>query len=754
MVPLRLELKNFLAYRQPAPLDFTGLHVAVLTGENGAGKSSLLDAITWALWGRARAKRDDELVHQGQTEMRVELTFALGAQVYRVIRAKRAGRAAGSVLDLQVQNEQAKWVSIAEPTIPKTQDKLTRLLRLTYETFVNSAYLLQGQADEFTGKKPAERKQVLADILGLQEWEKYEDRAKHKIRGVDGQLAGVDAVLVEIEAELARRPDYERELSQAQARVIEVGERLRQAEADWARIEAARQALVTVQRQIDDLTRRGRDAEREIAALDADLREAQSRADTAALARDIAAAERRLRELDADEAERDRLTEARRLNGELVGTLRGQNESAQAEAETLKRRISAAEAEAGQARTRALEAARLDGDKLKRRVASLQTATEALCPTCGQPLSDEQRQQLMADLTAEAEARAATGQAEAAEIDQRRKTAVEDLNAAIDARRDAYRQNQLQLKTLTDEQARMDRDLQAFAVGLREKPTLLQKLAELRSALEQAGAAQERIAGLLERRARWNAAVEADQKQRAALEAEAAGQRALLRDADARQRALDQLRQEDTLVKARLGAADQKLRALDSQAQQREAKRAERQQLAEARGLYEELREAFGKKGVPAMLIEAAVPEIEAAANQLLGRITDGRMTVRFKMQKETQAGDVRETLDIEIADELGTRAYELYSGGEAFRVNFAIRIALSQLLARRAGTQLHTLIIDEGFGVLDGVGRERLVEAINAVQDDFDRILVVTHIDELKDAFPARIEITKTPQGSEIALG
>lgn len=754
MVPLRLELKNFLAYRQPAPLDFTGLHVAVLTGENGAGKSSLLDAITWALWGRARAKRDDELVHQGQTEMRVELTFALGAQVYRVIRAKRAGRAAGSVLDLQAQNEQAKWTSIAEPTIPKTQDKLTRLLRLTYETFVNSACLLQGQADEFTGKKPAERKQVLADILGLQEWEKYEDRAKHRIRGVDSQLAGVDAVLAEIEAELARRPDYERELSQAQTRVIEVGERLRQAEADWARIEAARQALVTVQRQIDDLTRRGRDAEREIAALDADLREAQSRADTAALARDIAAAERRLRELDADEAERDRLTEARRVNAELVGTLRGQNESAQAEAETLKRRIGAAEAEAAQARTRALEAARLDDDKLKRRVASLQTATEALCPTCGQPLSAEQRQKLITDLMAEAEARAAASQTEATEIDERRAAAVAELNAAIDARRDAYRQNQLQLKTLTDEQARMDRDLQTFAAGLREKPTLLQKLAELRSALEQAGAAQERIAGLLERRARWSATVEADQKQRAALEAEAAGQRALLRDADARQRALDQLRQEDTLVKARLGAADQKLRALDGQAQQREAKRAERQQLAEARGLYEELREAFGKKGVPAMMIEAAVPEIEAAANQLLGRITDGRMTVRFKMQKETQAGDVRETLDIEIADELGTRAYELYSGGEAFRVNFAIRIALSQLLARRAGTQLHTLIIDEGFGVLDGVGRERLVEAINAVQDDFDRILVVTHIDELKDAFPARIEITKTPQGSEIALG
>jgi len=124
---------------------------------------------------------------------------------------------------------------------------------------------------------------------------------------------------------------------------------------------------------------------------------------------------------------------------------------------------------------------------------------------------------------------------------------------------------------------------------------------------------------------------------------------------------------------------------------------------------------------------------------------------VRFNTQRETQAGDTRETLDIFISDELGTRDYANYSGGEQFRVNFAIRVALSQLLARRAGTQLQTLIMDEGFGVLDAAGREHLVEAINAAQSDFQRILVVTHIDELKDAFPTRIEIVKGADGSEI---
>jgi exonuclease SbcC len=163
------------------------------------------------------------------------------------------------------------------------------------------------------------------------------------------------------------------------------------------------------------------------------------------------------------------------------------------------------------------------------------------------------------------------------------------------------------------------------------------------------------------------------------------------------------------------------------------------------------LRVAFSKKGVPALIIEAAIPEIEDEANALLTRITAGRMYVRFDTQRETVKGETVETLDIRIADELGTRPYENFSGGEQFRVNFAIRIALSKLLARRAGAQLQTLVMDEGFGQLDASGRERLVEAINAIQHDFSRILVITHVEELRDAFPARIEVTKTPQGSQV---
>jgi exonuclease SbcC len=170
--------------------------------------------------------------------------------------------------------------------------------------------------------------------------------------------------------------------------------------------------------------------------------------------------------------------------------------------------------------------------------------------------------------------------------------------------------------------------------------------------------------------------------------------------------------------------------------------------------LYDDLVTAFGKKGVPAMLIESVLPELEQEANTLLGKMTDNRMTVRFETQRNAKSGDsVIETLEIKIHDGDSTRNYELFSGGESFRINFAIRIALSKLLARRSGASLQTLIIDEGFGTQDTTGRERLVEAIAGIQNDFQRILVITHIQELKDAFPVRIDIVKGPNGSQISV-
>ncbi|MFS8879901.1 AAA family ATPase [Synechococcus sp. H55.11] len=218
--------------------------------------------------------------------------------------------------------------------------------------------------------------------------------------------------------------------------------------------------------------------------------------------------------------------------------------------------------------------------------------------------------------------------------------------------------------------------------------------------------------------------------------------------------ALQEHRQGLDQVLSQIGAAQQRLQqALEQQSERAELER-QLQQARRQQQVYQELANAYGRNGIPALIIENVLPELEAQANQILGRLTQHRLHLRFVTQRSGRRSDkLIETLDILIADPRGTRPYETYSGGEAFRINFAIRLALSRLLTQRSGSDLQTLIIDEGFGSQDATGRAQLLAAINAVASDFACILVITHIPSLQEAFPHRIEVQPSPQGSRLSI-
>jgi exonuclease SbcC len=236
----------------------------------------------------------------------------------------------------------------------------------------------------------------------------------------------------------------------------------------------------------------------------------------------------------------------------------------------------------------------------------------------------------------------------------------------------------------------------------------------------------------------------------AAEAAELAGAPAALRTKEAELQLAGAARNSAIL---QLGEARQMVSSLDHMAKERAQYAAEREgHLAEVNA-YTQLADAFGKNGIQEMIIDAALPEIEDGANGLLDRLSGGRMRVAIETQRTGRTGGTISTLDVNVSDELGTRPYELFSGGEKFRINFAVRIAMSQLLARRANAPLRMLAIDEGFGSQDREGCDRLVEAIKVVQDDFDRILVITHLDELKEVFPVRIEVEKRAGGSTFTI-
>ncbi len=227
-------------------------------------------------------------------------------------------------------------------------------------------------------------------------------------------------------------------------------------------------------------------------------------------------------------------------------------------------------------------------------------------------------------------------------------------------------------------------------------------------------------------------------------------------DINAMEREVFSIKTEENRLRMEVGMARQLVAVLDTQRTRRAKLATQREGLTAQISRLKTLERAFSKDGVPALLIEQALPEIETQANDILDRLSGGAMSVHFETQrqyKDKSRDDRRETLDIIISDAAGPREYELFSGGEAFRVNFAIRLALSRVLAQRAGARLQTLVIDEGFGSQDAEGRQRLIEAINLVRSDFRKVLVITHLEELKEAFPARIEVEKTLHGSTVSV-
>jgi DNA repair protein SbcC/Rad50 len=857
MIPVTLRLRNFLSYGDTcAPIDFTSFRLACLSGDNGHGKSALLDAITWSLWGKARARSDEDLIHLGRLDMEVEFVFDLGSERYCVLR-KRARRANGrgrtltGVLELQIFDpERAEFQSISGDTQTETQRKIVELLRMEYETFINSAFLLQGRADEFTVKPPGERKRILADLLGLSHYDDLEERARAASRGIEIERREIQATLAETDREIAKRPEYLQQREQAQEKIQHLDQvarlqadalalmeqQARELEAKRVQLEEIRQrvgkaaedigllerqcaSLKSRLRELEALIARGPAIQANLARL-TDLREQELALSTQSH-RLIVLTERR-RKIDAalDAARAHLMADEARANGRYVELERVANQL-----DRLRMQVFQVETDVAasgnldalreecrstiQSNKSESELLRQLNDKLKADMAELKTRLELLrgddatCPLCGEDLGERGRATLAAQFEADgrrmgdqyrenaARLRALDGEITVTMRD------LERLDQQVQARSEAERKlAKLASAVQTAEQAAVDlvgagqaRDTarrqlreqdyapaeqKELSIVLREigelgydaglHDTLRQEIkalasaegeaARLAAATEQLPAVRQQLASGESLIASRTAAVAADTQAAVALEVAISDATNLTRELSRTRQQHEATLTELNAAREGLGIVQQRINHCDYLIEARAAKTIELTRLADEKSLYDDLVVAFGRKGIQAMIIESAIPEIEIDANELLSRMTDGRLAIAFETQRDARAGGgVIETLDIRVSDEWGTRGYELYSGGEAFRVNLAVRIALSKLLARRAGARLQTLVIDEGFGTQDTVGRDRLVEAINTIGADFEKIIVVTHIAELKEMFPVRLEVVKTGSGSQVLI-
>lgn len=1010
MIPLQLSLKNFLSYSE-ASLDFTGLHTACICGANGAGKSSLLEGITWAIWGECRVVSEDDAISNGAMDVRVDFTFQMHGETCRVIRTRQ--RDGSGALEFQIQTSAGQFRTLTQKGIRSTQALIDDYLKIDYDTFINSAYLRQGKADEFMLKKPAERKQILADLLKLDRYEQLSERAKDtakqyklKVEALHDNLADYlvqlaqteeitlqrDGLQVEIgklqqeqavdEQELEgykttarQRETWQQQLAWEQKRDRESLQAGAQIQADLQlvtteknrldglliredEISIAYQAYLALQQQAALLDRQfdthqqaqtkqqqlQQQLDRQTQAfqlvlgksqaeLALTLQQEQELVNILATAGDVS---KGIAELQVC---RQRLAELDRLQMEVL-PLQQQQVSLQSNIDRETAKIQAKLNELGlrerQMQLKAKEQPQLitqlkqldtqiaelekkkvyqervkdkgltkkesigklqaDCQNYQRQLGELDKKLELLkdpdasCPVCDRALDEnhwehisttfqterahfeqqisatqeeearyeqecqvlraeylqltqeinllkdlpEQRGKLQAKLDSLTELQAnlaeiaieqqeielaivsksyaselqselllLTARLQATEYsEQSHALARGDVDKLRWAEikqekiKDAERRQQqsiAQKVKLETEIAKIEADLAQLQIGsdlhlelveidrqitelgydrnyhqqvsteLRESQAVQLQYQEVQQAKLAQPLTLDRIK-LLE----TNYQQSVETQQQAKLEVDRiSAEIAKIPDTDDKIRAIEQQlaarRQQLDTSLAILGGLEQKLTQL---ANIKEQMRSQEQQLAtykQQQKIYDELGKAFGKNGIQALVIENILPQLEVESNQILSKLSNNQFHVQFITQKATKATRVKkasvksakyiDTLDIVIGDANGTRSYETYSGGEAFRINFSIRLALAKLLAQRAGTPLKMLIVDEGFGTQDREGCDRLIAAINAISEDFACILAVTHMPQFREAFQTRIEVRKTNSGSQLQV-
>lgn len=734
MRPLRLRARNLRTYPD-LDLEFGDGLIGILgelrdapegASSNGSGKSTILEALDIALFGRRSLA--GYLTRGGDVdELMVELTFSARVGTYRARRTYSAkGRGKTSVDFERRDDATEEWIPLTQATAKETDDLICAVTGLSRDTFRDSSYMRQGDggyADP--DRSPSQRLQLLMEsVLGRDPvWPKLAEVAKQRRKQAEAQLERVRG-----ERESLRDLADQAQPAQVAARhahdtVTKAGENLAHAEqrhqAVAHRYQHAREAAHARQTLEAEL----REATSTVTALQERQQKAEQAGSDLATARDEIAAlaspeqfgvlEQRERDVAA---QLETFTAARDAHERAKAAL----DEAIRRREDVRRQADAAAAAATRLRDRAFV------------IANAAEGTEH-CELCKQRLGAEAAQEAKATL-----------ERQAREHRDRRAELLEQEGAIV-------------LPFVGDAPVAPDTDGQ----------TAHEALAGVRSQLEQARADQARRAALDERiRQLAHAAADtpADTAVTDALAARTVKQKLLDELEPVNVEIIEQEGKAasvavETAQVARENAVAAAARADERLAQTKTAEATLAELATTTAALQAQvdrdllLERAAGRDGIPALIIEnTAIPAIEAEASRILHALGTG-FQVELRTQAENKSGTLRDTLDVVVIDQDGNEAdyADGCSGGEQTRIGLALRIALARLLAHRRGAESRLLALDEP-SYLDAAGMAALLEVLRGLDAEFDLILLVSHVAELRDALEDVIVVVKENGVSTLA--
>lgn len=759
MRPIHLHLRNFKSHPD-TPLDLSTMRVASIVGTNGAGKSTILDAIVYALYGAdglGLARRADAVVREGEATASVTLEFDVAGERYRIERTRTITGAGKSTVEFarrlapDLHNDTNDgWSSLTAGTAKDTQRAIEDVVGATAETFRQAVYIGQEDAARFADATPGERKDTLAQALDLQQYPPLADEARTKVRGLEGLVANTDQLIERLEGVLAgsikpEQVDIARDL---------VDRWKTDAATADAALSAHRGTLATLR----EGAAAGEAARQKADNLEREL--ATARTDAAGMVRLRDEAERAVAEAKAARTRVDTLTDETQplvdlepLEAKVTAARDARQAVVDQRADLSKREQAHADAKrAVTAHANTVQRLADERDAAMAKRAELDQS-KPCCPTCEQTVEGEAYTRAVATLDAAVKvASDAVEQAKTqqAELDARLEAAPE-VPASEDTRlAEALAAASEELQTaegvlgaarkLNERHHAAQRDIAAASAVADRLPDLEQTLEARQIAVRDL---EQRVADLEPRAAEARAAVVDDghaDRLKAAQEAVEAAEREVKRCADGRAEAERIVAKGEAALEAAQGTRDELAAA-----------RAKRDQVQADLDRWQTLTRAFGRDGIPAQVIRHAAPQIEADANGLLAE-WGVAFRVRLDLERETKAGTVADALDITVLIDGRERDIANLSGGERYRVNVALRVAIARVLAHRAGRRIETLVLDEPEG-LDATGFSALADIIGSLGAEFPLVLTVSHTDGLEAACDTMLRVQRDENGSRVEV-
>jgi len=784
MRPTRVSVEGFSAYRGLVEVDFAGVDFFSLSGSTGSGKSSLIDAMIFALFGRVPRLGGNAVapaITAGADRARVRLDFDIGNTGYTVARvAQRTPSGGASVKEARLEQGDQVLASGADDVTTAVEE----LLKLRFDDFTRSVVLPQGEFARFLNATKSERQGLLRNLLGMDVYTKVRELAKtrgavaaERAEGARRALEGLDlADEEERAAAVARRDDLAllaESMTEREKTLDDLARRLAETEARSSTLADSIERLSVIEApsrlmELDTLVAGARSAlveaeeARQSAAesllqVDSALQQLPPEAQVSAWTksrRQLADIEQRLSDAAAEDVTRKAAAVRERLDAGLaeLDRVRAELEMARSAhaSHLLAMTLAVGEPcpvcsqDVSEVPERlsppGLDALIDEEAGLTKRVESLrgeaeETGTDVTRLEARRTGLEEQRQAVLADLDdAPAGAELAGIAEELARLGEARAKVREDL-----ARREA-------------EEKKAGRALEDLADDGRRVAKLLTtaqlKVADLDPPVSESDDVVVQWKELIEWREQTldrlrTEMTTAGEAVVAAKEAAAMGHQELVMTLESH--AVEPREPYGVQVATALHEAravvEAQTKAAEDAAELRETERAAASEAAVAEALANHLR----ANGFEQWLMAGALTDLVSGANALLGQLSGDGYSLHSDESGSFSIVDHRN------ADEI--RSVSTLSGGETFLVSLALALSLAETLASKGGSGLDAIILDEGFGTLDEESLDTVASVLEELTGRGLMVGVITHVKELAARAPVRYEVRREPGGAEVRL-